>query len=203
MANNIYEAGNDFVMLSRAYRVDLEEGSLTFDAYGLLMYLFQKANPVNGTIHGNVTTIAEGVGETSKKGKNRVEYLLKGLKENKYIEFDIKRGTRRNYPIKVNHYPLSRGGYSNISENEVQFSEVEEVIQKTDSPDLTQTAINSKEANNGTSEVSYTETKTETEKDTYKNTEKVNDVKDFSHRSRMEECWKALKKDEIADDLPN
>ena len=82
-----YETGRDFVMFSRAYLEDLELGELTLEEYGLLAYLFQKANPVTGDLTTNVSAIGENLNWTTKAKKAKIEYLLGNLKKKGYIGF--------------------------------------------------------------------------------------------------------------------
>ena len=130
---NKYEQ-QDFVMWNRDFMKDLEEGALTFEEYGLLAYLFQRANPVNGNYTGNVTTIGESIGLNSKAGRKKVSYLMNRLKEKGYIWFDTKQGTRRNYHLEIGHYPCARTGFRNIRNMVGDDLKVKDEFSKSDSP---------------------------------------------------------------------
>ena len=152
-------------MWAGAFREDLETEDLTFEGYGLLSYLFQKANPVTGDLMTNVTGISEGIGKTSKKGKRQTEYLLNNLKDKRYIWFDTKQGTRRNYKIAINHYPLIKKKdepqkYRSIPKNSIDFSEVNDESRKSDP------LVNKQEDLVEVSEVTNTNTETNTETET-------------------------------------
>ncbi|MBU1628000.1 hypothetical protein KKB18_11585, partial [bacterium] len=160
-----YKVDKNFVMKSRDFEEDLEEGRLTIDEYGILQYVLSRAIPVTGEYIGNVTTISEGIGLTSKKGKRHVEYALGSLKKNLYLWFEVKQGTRRNYKIIINHYPLSKDPknpkekqrYRNLSKTGGAFSEVEDEIRKSES------FVNEQNESDRVSEVPYTDNKTNNE----------------------------------------
>lgn len=87
---------------------DLEEGILTFDEYGLLIYMLQKADKKTGIIITNSRTLSIAVNVDRK----RVSNLLSSLKKKDHrqnldrvkTEFRQKQGNTKPYAIRLNDH---------------------------------------------------------------------------------------------------
>ncbi len=95
-------------------------GSLKFDEWVVLTWLWMHANPYNARITVSYSGLSQDLAR--KYSKNYLNKMMLSLKRQKYISFPKQQGRRGSFEVMIDRYPLASGRYSSIGEGKQKRS---------------------------------------------------------------------------------
>ena len=111
---NLTINNKNFVRLPRSLKEFYLDRYINFEQFFVLLWLWIKANPVTGKVDTSYEALRKDFQE--KFSKNYINKIMLVLKEQKLIWYPNQQGRRSSFNVDIQNYPLSNGGYRDISE---------------------------------------------------------------------------------------
>lgn len=105
---------NDYIRLPRSLRELYLDKFLLLEEFIVLIWLWMKANPKIGKADTSYEALSKDFHE--KFSKNKMNKIMLELKRKKLIWYPRQQGRRSSFNVDIQNYPLSGGGYRDLSD---------------------------------------------------------------------------------------